>query len=150
MTQTETLSANDRVEISRPAIRAFFQATADWRLSPQEELALAGCPIKSEFDAWRIALLEKQPLCLGENRLLRIGAITRIHRAISRLLPQRDDRITWLRQPSRGPSCRGEAPVAIMITASDHEIIEFRQRVDAWTSRPVLSGLHVRRLSSAP
>jgi hypothetical protein len=115
---------------------SFLEASADWQLDEKEELAFVGYPDPVEFRRWSIAAMNDEKLVLDEWRLLRLGAICGVDKAMKQLLPRLEDRLIWLRSPVRGPACRGMSPFEIMSDPEDIYVMDFRKMLDEGLSLP--------------
>ena len=143
MTASHRLSSDQWATLARPVMTAFITAAQDWKLNSEETREIAGNPPKPQFDVWLRALATEDSLHIASNRLIRLGAVIGIHQATRRLLPHREDRLHWLTQPSRGPACRGLAPLVILKDPEDHIVIRLREAIDEWLLLHGLAGAEV-------
>lgn len=148
MTRKVSLSADQCARLARPTMTAFLAGAQDWQLDSATTREIAGGPPPQQFAVWLRALAAEDPLHIGPRRLIRLGAITGVHAAIRRVLPNRPDRIRWLTHPSRGPACRGQSPLNILRDADDLVVIGFREAVDDWLMLPGLTGAKIVSVQS--
>src|SRR5262245_29864404 len=101
---------HDRERLSAPALKAFFNIMARWKVRDEDARALLGGVTNGPFYE-----LKRNPnRVLDADRLTRISYLIGIYKAL-RILHSDSLADEWVRLPNRNPIFANEAPLAYMI-----------------------------------
>jgi hypothetical protein len=98
-------------------LRTFRNIARLWVLSPDEQAALLGVPA-TVLEGWRDA----PPTHLEAAVLERLSHVFGIYHALEVLIPDRDWRDQWIRQPNRNPLFGSRAPLERMMAEGGLEV----------------------------
>lgn len=116
----------DRERLSAPALKAFFNIMARWKVRDEDARALLGGVTNGPFYE-----LKRNPArVLDADRLTRISYLVGIYKAL-RIL--HSDRIAdeWVRLPNRNPIFGNDTPLAYMIRGGLPAMQIVRRLLDA-------------------
>lgn len=116
----------DPARASGPALRAFAAIADDWELSPKERQAMLGLPA-STYYAYLKRAARARP---SPDTLERVSYVLGIFKALRILLPRREARLAWLRNPNADPGFAGAAPLAIMAAGKVANLYRVRRYLD--------------------
>lgn len=94
--------------LSGPAIRAFLNLSAAWRLSVEEQQELLGAD-ESTFQRW----YQDRDAILNEDQLERISHLLGIYKNLRILLPTTAD--GWVRRPNSNPLFGDRTALELML-----------------------------------
>jgi hypothetical protein len=122
------LSAPYKKTLSGPALRAFFQISAHWKLTIEEQMTLLGLSARSTFFKWK-----KYGGMIPRDVLERISYILGIYKALQILLPDPQAADAWVKQPNTaGPF--GGKPALKRMLGGVGDLYAVRQYLDAQRS----------------
>ncbi len=123
------LDAETRERLSPPAIRAFVQLAALWKLSETEQLALLGESVgRSTLYEWRRGTVRA---ALNQDQIMRTSFLLGIYEGLQRIwrrTPQIAD--AWVRRPLASKPFQGREPLAYMIAGGIPAMADTRAYLD--------------------
>ena len=123
----ESQLADNRKELSAPALRAFFQIAELWRLSVAEQMTLLGITARSTFFKWK-----RDPnVELPKDTIERISYLLGIYKALQILLPDQRAADAWVRQPNQAPLFGGKSALERMLSGHVADLFVVRRYLDA-------------------
>jgi Protein of unknown function (DUF2384) len=117
----------DAEALSSTALTAFFNITAGWSLSADEERILLGSPPRSTFFKWKSERSAKLPA----DTLERISYIMGIYKALRILLPSEEAANAWIKKPNTAPGFGGKPALARMLGGRVVDLADVRRYLDA-------------------
>lgn len=127
-----TISRNDRVEMSGPALRTFVNIAREWELGERDRLIILGQPGRSTYHGWLAKAQAGEPVALPLDTLLRISAVLGIYKALKLIFLREGEDRAWLRAVNSGPLFAGRSPLTLVTAGSQDGILLVRRYVDAW------------------
>jgi hypothetical protein len=120
-------NAEQRANLSSPAIRAFLNIARKWKLTEEQSRALLGGLASSTFHAWK----SNPKRSLDQDTLTRISLLIGIFKALNIYFgkPWAD---RWVTLENRGSLFAGRTPVAFMMQRGQPGMIEVRRMLDMW------------------
>lgn len=119
--------ADNRKELSAPALRAFFRIADLWRLSVAEQMTLLGITARSTFFKWK-----RDPnVELPKDTIERISYLLGIYKALQILLPDQRAADAWVRQPNQAPLFGGKSALDRMLSGHVADLFVVRRYLDA-------------------
>jgi len=123
----ESQPADNRKELSAPALRAFFRIAELWRLSVAEQMTLLGITARSTFFKWK-----RDPnVELPKDTIERISYLLGIYKALQILLPDQRAADAWVRQPNLAPLFGGKSALERMLSGHVADLFVVRRYLDA-------------------
>ena len=119
-----TRAARDR--LSAPALKAFFNIAARWKVRDEDARALLGGVTNGPF----YEMKRKPDRLLDTDRLTRISYLIGIYKALN-ILHSRKLADEWVRLPNANPIFAGETPLAYMIRGGLPAMQTVRRLLDA-------------------
>lgn len=121
------LGARDaRERLSAPALKAFFNITARWKVRDEDARALLGGVTNGPF----YEMKRKPARVLDTDRLTRISYLIGIFKALN-ILHSRKLADEWIRLPNANPIFAGDTPLAYMIRGGLPAMQTVRRLLDA-------------------
>jgi hypothetical protein len=117
----------DPEELGSTALTAFFNITAAWGLSAEEERVLLGAPPRSTFFKWKSERAAK----LSPDTLERISYIMGIYKALRILLPTAEAAHAWIKKPNTAPGFGGKSALDRMLAGRVVDLADVRRYLDA-------------------
>jgi hypothetical protein len=114
-------------ELAGPALRAFFNIAARWKLRVSEQRALLGSPAESTFYKWK----RERDGAVPRDTLERISYLLGIFKALAILFPQADRADAWLRKPNDAVTFGGQSALERMLSGNVSDLYVVRQYLDA-------------------
>ncbi|MGC3983034.1 MAG: MbcA/ParS/Xre antitoxin family protein [Steroidobacteraceae bacterium] len=114
-------------DLSSTALTAFFNITAAWGLSADDERLLLGSPPRSTFFKWKSERNAK----LGADTLERISYIMGIYKALHILLPTREAADAWPKKPNTAVPFGGKPALERMRGGRVMDLADVRRYLDA-------------------
>ena len=100
--------------MSGPAMRAFFNVAATWRLNNEEQRALLGWPPESTFYKYKAG----QVGTLSYDMLIRISLVLGIYKGLRILYPEPDLADRWVVKLPNSNLLFGGSPALALMTAN--------------------------------
>lgn len=113
--------------LSSTALTAFFNITAAWELSADDERVLLGSPPRSTFFKWKSECNAK----LGADTLERISYIMGIYKALHILLPTPEGADAWPSKPNTAGPFGGKSALERMRGGRVMDLADVRRYLDA-------------------
>lgn len=126
------VEAADRARLSGPGLRTFRNIAQGWGLSEAQRIATLGHPGRSTYHAWIRKAVDRKPISLPFDTLVRISAILGIHKALSILFLDQDQAVKWLTSPHKGTVFAGSSPLQLIVTGGQDGMMTVRRYLDAW------------------
>jgi uncharacterized protein (DUF2384 family) len=114
-------------ELGATALTAFFNITARWGLTAEEERILLGAPPRSTFFKWKS---EKQAR-LSADTLERISYVMGIYKALRILLPTEEAAHQWVKKPNTANAFNGKSALERMLGGRVIDLADVRRYLDA-------------------
>src|SRR5947208_1791378 len=115
-----------RGAMSAPAMRAFFNVAATWRLNNEEQRALLGWPPESTFYKYKAG----QVGTLSYDMLIRISLVLGIYKGLRILYPEPDLADRWVKLPNSNPLFGGSPALALMTANGIDGLYQVRRLLD--------------------
>ena len=115
-----------RRRLSGPAIRSFFNLSAQWNLSVNQQRGLLGWPAPSTYHKYKAG----QVGVLAYDTLTRISLLLGIYKALHILYPQVELADQWIKLANSNPIFGGKAPVELMIDGGIDGLFRVRRLLD--------------------
>lgn len=126
--RTHTAQLKPSLEaLNATALTAFFNITAAWDLSADDERVLLGSPPRSTFFKWKSERNAK----LGADTLERISYIMGIYKALHILLPTRESADAWPKKPNTANLFGGKSALERMRGGRVIDLADVRRYLDA-------------------
>lgn len=125
MSAAEVLEKTDPKEVSRIALKGFFNITALWGLKASDQRILLGDPASSTFYKWR----NGEGPAVPRDTLERISYIMGIYKALRILYPTEERAAAWPNRPNR--RFGGDTPLDVMLKGSVTNLADVRRYLDA-------------------
>jgi hypothetical protein len=128
----EQVSPSDRRDpqvrrrMSGPAMRAFFNVGAAWKLRAEEQRALLGWPAESTFFKYKAGNVSALPY----DMLMRISLVLGIYKDLHILYPEPDLADRWVGLPNNNPVFGGAPALTLMIEAGIEGLYQVRRLLD--------------------
>jgi Protein of unknown function (DUF2384) len=119
--------AFDPDELGATALTAFFNITASWQLSAEEERTLLGAPPRSTFFKWK----SERAARLSADTLERISYVMGIYKALRILLPTPQAADAWVKKPNAAPGFAGQSALQRMLAGRVVDLADVRRYLDA-------------------
>jgi len=113
--------------LSSTALTAFFNITAAWELSADDERLLLGLPPRSTFFKWKSERSAK----LGADTLERISYVMGIYKALHILLPTAEAADAWVKKPNTAAAFGGKSALDRMRGGRVLDLADVRRYLDA-------------------
>jgi hypothetical protein len=117
----------DPDELGSTALTAFFNITAAWGLSTEEERTLLGSPPRSTFFKWKSERASR----LSADTLERISYVMGIYKALRILLPTSDAAHAWVKKPNTAQGFGGKSALERMLAGRVVDLADVRRYLDA-------------------
>ena len=114
-------------ELGSTALTAFFNITAAWGLSAEEERILLGAPPRSTFFKWK----SERSARLSPDTIERISYIMGIYKALRILLPTQEAAHAWIKKPNSGHGFAGKPALQRMLGGRVIDLADVRRYLDA-------------------
>ena len=115
-----------RERLSAPALKAFFNIAARWKVRDEDARALLGGVTNGPF----YEMKRKPDRILDTDRLTRVSYLIGIFKALN-ILHSRKLADEWIRLPNSNPIFAGETPLAYMIRGGLPAMQTVRRLLDA-------------------
>ncbi|HEU4653468.1 MAG TPA: MbcA/ParS/Xre antitoxin family protein [Steroidobacteraceae bacterium] len=120
-------SGFDPDQLGSTALTAFFNITAGWGLTAEEERQLLGSPPRSTFFKWKSEKSAK----LAADTLERISYVMGIYKALRILLPTEAAANSWVKKPNTAAPFAGRSALARMLGGRVIDLADVRRYLDA-------------------
>lgn len=117
----------DSEELGATALTAFFNITAGWGLSAEEERTLLGSPPRSTFFKWKSERAAK----LSADTLERVSYVMGIYKALRILLPTEEAANDWVKKPNTARGFHGKSALDRMLAGRVIDLADVRRYLDA-------------------
>lgn len=114
-------------ELGATALTAYFNITAAWGLSADDERVLLGSPPRSTFFKWKGERAAK----LSADTLERISYVMGIYKALHILLPTAQSADAWVRKPNTALPFAGKSALERMRGGRVIDLADVRRYLDA-------------------
>jgi hypothetical protein len=121
------LASFDPEELGATALTAFFNITAAWGLSAEEERTLLGSPPRSTFFKWK----GEKSARLSADTLERISYVMGIYKALRILLPTEEAAHHWVKKPNAARGFNGKSALDRMLGGHVIDLADVRRYLDA-------------------
>ena len=125
--QIATTAGFDSEALGGTALTAFFNITAGWGLSADEERVLLGSPPRSTFFKWK----SDRAARLSSDTLERISYVMGIYKALRILLPTPDSADAWIKKPNKAYGFAGKSALERMLAGRVVDLADVRRYLDA-------------------
>jgi Protein of unknown function (DUF2384) len=119
--------ALDSPELGATALTAYFNITAAWGLSAEEERTLLGSPPRSTFFKWK----SERSARLSADTIERISYVMGIYKALRILLPTPEAAHAWVRKPNTAAGFGGKSALERMLGGRVVDLADVRRYLDA-------------------
>ena len=116
----------ERVRLSAPALKAFFNIMARWKVRDEDARALLGGVSNGPF----YEMKRRPDRVLDADRLTRISYLVGIFKALN-ILHHRALADEWVHLPNRNPVFGGETPLACLVRGGLPAMQAVRRLLDA-------------------
>jgi len=117
----------DPEELGATALTAFFNITAAWALTAEEERILLGSPPRSTFFKWKSERSAK----LSADTLERVSYVMGIYKALRILLPTEESANAWVKKPNTARGFNGKSALDRMLAGRVIDLADVRRYLDA-------------------
>jgi hypothetical protein len=117
----------DAEELGSAALTAFFNITAAWGLSAEEERTLLGSPPRSTFFKWKA----EKSARLSSDTLERISYVMGVYKALRILLPTPEAAHAWVKKPNTAHGFGGRSALDRMLGGRVIDLADVRRYLDA-------------------
>jgi hypothetical protein len=117
----------DPEQLGSAALTAFFNITAAWGLTAEEERQLLGNPPRSTFFKWKAEKAAK----LSPDTLERISYVMGIYKALRILLPTEAAADAWMKKPNTAALFGGRSALERMLGGRVVDLADVRRYLDA-------------------
>lgn len=117
----------DSEELGATALTAFFNITAAWGLSAEDERTLLGSPPRSTFFKWK----SERAARLSADTLERISYVMGIYKALHILLPTQEAANGWIKKPNTATGFGGRSALQRMSAGRVIDLADVRRYLDA-------------------
>jgi hypothetical protein len=117
----------DAADLGATALTAFFNITAAWGLSAEEERTLLGSPARSTFFKWK----SERAARLSADTLERISYVMGIYKALRILLPTEEAANDWIKKPNTARGFNGKSALDRMLAGRVIDLADVRRYLDA-------------------
>ena len=119
-------SRSDRERLSAPALKAFFNIMARWKVRDEDARALLGGVTNGPFYEWK-----KDPdRVIDTDRLTRVSYLIGIFKALH-ILHGKSLADEWVQLPNTNPIFAGDTPLAFLIRGGLPAMHTVRRLLDA-------------------
>jgi hypothetical protein len=125
-TPPDLAARSSRERLSAPALKAFFNITAKWKVRDEDARALLGGVTNGPF----YEMKRKPDRMLDTDRLTRVSYLIGIFKALH-ILHSRKLADEWVHLPNTNPIFAGETPLAYMIRGGLPAMQTVRRLLDA-------------------
>jgi len=116
----------ERARLSAPALKAFFNIMARWKVRDEDARALLGGVSNGPF----YEMKRRPDRVLDADRLTRISYLVGIFKALN-ILHQRALADAWVHLPNQNPLFAGETPLAYLVRGGLPAMQTVRRLLDA-------------------
>jgi hypothetical protein len=117
----------DSEELGATALTAFFNITAAWGLSAEDERTLLGSPPRSTFFKWK----SERAARLSADTVERISYVLGIYKALHILLPTQEAANAWIKKPNSAAGFGGRSALQRMSAGRVVDLADVRRYLDA-------------------
>ena len=117
----------DRAEVSKSALKTFFNIMEAWQLNTEQAMTLLGLDSRSTYFKWK---KEPESAKLTPDKLERLSYIFGIYKALQILLPQAESADRWLKRPNSAPLFQGKPALDRMLAGHVADLYVVRQYLD--------------------
>jgi hypothetical protein len=114
-------------ELGATALTAFFNITAAWDLSAEEERTLLGSPPRATFFKWK----SERSARLSADTIERISYVMGIYKALQILLPSAAAANEWVKKPNTARGFNGQSALERMMAGRVVDLADVRRYLDA-------------------
>src|SRR5262245_32485517 len=125
--QPASTAGFDSEALGNTALSAFFNFTAGWELSAEEERILLGSPPRSTFFKWK----SERAARLSADTLERISYVMGIYKALRILLPTEEAANAWVKKPNTARGFGGKSALERMLAGRVVDLADGRRYLDA-------------------
>ena len=125
--RTDPAGGFDPDELGSTALTAFFNITAAWGLSAEDERTLLGSPPRSTYFKWKSERASR----LSGDTLERISYVMGIYKALRILLPTPEAAHAWVKKPNTASGFGGKSALERMLAGRVLDLADVRRYLDA-------------------
>ena len=125
MANASPAKAQNRKDLTGPALRTFFRIADAWGLKEQEQMRILGLDSRSTLQSWKRGAVAAIP----KDALERISYVMGIYKGLNVLLPKSAN--DWVRKPNKSPVFAGRTALERMASGNVADLYVVRQYIDA-------------------
>ncbi|WP_349431012.1 MbcA/ParS/Xre antitoxin family protein (plasmid) [Methylomarinum sp. Ch1-1] len=117
----------DSAQVSKSALKTFFNIASAWELSVEEGMKLLGLDSRSIYLSWK-----KRPelVRLDSGKLERLSYIFGIYKALQVLLPNPESADEWIKRPNSAAPFQGMSALDRMLSGDVADLYVVREYLD--------------------
>lgn len=123
----QVVPATAPMDLSSPALRAFFNIASAWNLNVKQQRTLLGNPPNSTFFKWKRDMSGS----VSRDVLERISYVLGIYKALQILIPDMARADAWIASPNSAPAFSGRSALDRMLGGNVGDLYAVRQYLDA-------------------
>jgi hypothetical protein len=117
----------DSANVSKSALRTFFNIANAWGLNVDEAMTLLGLDSRSTYFKWK---KHPETAKLNADKLERLSYIFGIYKALQVLLPNPDSADQWIKRSNTASPFQGKSALERMLTGHVADLYVVRQYLD--------------------
>jgi hypothetical protein len=121
-------SIADRVRLTAPGLRTFFNIAEEWGLTADQQRTLLGGISKSSLHNWKAG----NASALSRDQLERVSLVLGIYKAMALLFADGDGGKRWLKADNTEAVFGGFSPLSRMLRGGIEDLYVTRRYLDAW------------------
>lgn len=121
-------SVADRIRLTAPGLRTFFNIADDWGLTTDQQRILLGGISKSSLHNWKAG----HASALSRDQLERVSLVLGIYKGMALLFADGDGGKRWLTAANTEPVFGGASPLSRMLRGGIEDLYATRRYIDAW------------------
>jgi hypothetical protein len=121
-------SIADRVRLTAPGLRTFFNIADDWGLTTDQQRTLLGGISRSSLHNWKAG----HASALSRDQLERVSLVLGIYKGMALLFADGDGGKRWLNAANTEPVFGGGSPLSRMLRGGIEDLYVTRRYINAW------------------
>jgi antitoxin Xre/MbcA/ParS-like protein len=121
-------SVADRIRLTAPGLRTFFNIADDWGLTTDQQRTLLGGISKSSLHNWKAG----HASALSRDQLERVSLVLGIYKGMALLFADGDGAKRWLNAANTEAVFDGSSPLSRMLRGGIEDLYVTRRYIDAW------------------
>lgn len=130
MPNTQNSSNINKNQLTRVAVKLFFDITDSWSLSDKQRCILAGIESRTTLRNWRMKLDTGDAIALSRDTLERLSYIAGIYKGIQLLFSQQSMWNEWVKRPNK--HFAGQSVLDRMLAGNVSDLSDVRRYIDGW------------------